>query len=213
MYKRPCAAPLFFSTLNRTSRMKTPLLSVLLVGAMALFQAGCASMFTSGKNTVKSPWKNFDETKAAFDQIEPGVTTKLDLECMGFDPYTTPNLHILTYLDIMNRFLPNNSVHMKDLPEPVQRCLAAREKSQAYELEVSDMRSKRYGNLFLDMFAFNRKTHETGWNFKGLILFDDGTVVYKLWSGEPFIERFDQKKKPLGPLQELDGSVGIGLIK
>jgi len=32
-----------------------------------------------------------------------------------------------------------------------------------------------------------------------------GKVVYKVWSGEPNLERYETKKKPLGLLQELDG--------
>lgn len=188
----------------KTSRVV--LLSV--VTALGLLQAGCSSMFTSGRNTVKSQWATFDETKAAFDEIEPGNTSKDDLACMGFDPYMNPNVRILTYLDIMNRFLPNNSVRPEDLPTPVRDCLAAQEKSQAYELETSDQRSKRYGNVFLDVFAFNRKTKETGWNFKALILLNNDKVVYKLWSGQPLVERYEQKKKQLGPLQELEGAVG-----
>jgi hypothetical protein len=49
------------------------------------------------------------------------------------------------------------------------------------------------------------KTHETGWQFKGLILIKDGVVIYKLSSGEPQISRNGKQVKPLGPLQELDG--------
>ncbi|MEW6306231.1 MAG: hypothetical protein AB1705_22420 [Verrucomicrobiota bacterium] len=180
---------------------------------MALLQTGCSSLFTSGRSTVKSPWNNFAEAKAAFDKIEPGKTKKLELQEIGFDPYTNPNVRILTYLDIMNRFLPNNSMRLEDLPPAVRDCLKAQERSQAYELDINVTRSQRYGNLFLDMFAFNRKTRETGWNFKALVLFNDGMVVYKLWSGQPNLERYEQKKKPLGPLQELDGSVGIGMIR
>jgi len=192
----------------KTSRVF--LLSV--VTALALLQAGCSSMFTSGRNTVKSQWATFDATKAAFDQIEPGNTSKDDLACLGFDPYLNSNVRILTYLDIMNRFLPNNSLRMEDLPMPVQHCLAAQEKALAYEMETSDQKNKRYGNLFLDVFAFNRKTHETGWNFKALILINEDKVVYKLWSGQPMVERYEQKKKPLGPLQELEGSIS-GFIR
>ena len=55
------------------------------------------------------------------------------------------------------------------------------------------------------MLAFNRKTRKTGWNFNALIVLNRGKVVYKLWSGEPNLERYETKKKPLGPLQELDG--------
>lgn len=193
--------------------MKKSFLSLALLAALALLQAGCASMFSSGRTSVKSPWGDFAEAKAAFDEIKPGQTTKEELKDLGFDPFTNPNVRILTYLDIQNRFLPNDSIRREDLPEAVRASLAAQERSQAYELDITVTHSKRYGNLFLDMLSFNRKTRETGWNFKALILFNDGTVVYKLWSGQPMVERYEQRKRPLGPLQELEGAVSLGLIK
>jgi hypothetical protein len=73
-------------------------------------------------------------------------------------------------------------------------------------LDLTVVTSQRYGNLALDMLAFNRKTHETGWNFKALILLNHDKVLYKLWSGQPNLDRYEQKKKPLGPLQELDAT-------
>ena len=55
----------------------------------------------------------------------------------------------------------------------------------------------------------NRKTRETGWNFKALVVLNCGKVVYKLWSGGPGLERCETKKKPLGPLQERDSTVHV----
>ena len=102
---------------------------------------------------------------------------------------------------MISRFLPNNSIQKTDLPESVRGCLEAKNECQAYELDLTVTQSKRSGNLFLDIFGFLRKTR----NFKALIVLNRGTVVYKLWSGEPHLERYEKKKKPLGPLQELDG--------
>ena len=45
-----------------------------------------------------------------------------------------------------------------------------------------------------------------GWNFKALILLNHDKVLYKLWSGQPNLDRTEQKKKPLGPLQEIDAT-------
>src|SRR5437879_4286719 len=87
------------------------------------------------------------------------------------------------------------------------RVLPTKNDCQAFELDLTVTQSKRYGNLFLDIFGFLRKTRETGWNFKALIVLNRGTVVFKLWSGEPHLERYEKKKKSLGPLQELDSLV------
>jgi len=175
--------------------------------AFIVLSTSCRSLFSSGSTTVKSPWKTFTDAKAAFDQIVPGQTTTNELKALGFNPFTNPNVKILTYLDVMSRFLPNVSIRKEDLPRPVCDCLEAKDNCQAYEVDLTVTQSKRYGNLFLDMLAFNRKTRETGWNFNALIVLNHDQVVYKLWSGEPNLERFETKKKPLGPLQELDGAV------
>ncbi len=185
--------------------MKKSLL--LILTALVPLTTGCRSLFTSGSSSVQSPWKDFAEAKTAFDQIMPGQTTTNELECQGFDPFSGPNVRILTYLNVISRFLPNNSIQKADLPESVRDCLEAKNDCQAYELDLTVTQSKRYGNLFLDIFGFLRKTRETGWNFKALIVLNRGTVVYKLWSGEPHLERYETKKKPLGPLQELDSLV------
>ena len=185
--------------------MKKSLL--LFLTALVVLTAGCRSLFTSGSNSVKSPWKDFAEARTAFDQIVPGQTTTNELACLGLDPFSSPNVKILTYLDVINRFLPNNSIQKADLPESVRDCLEAKNDCQAYELDLTVTQNKRYGNLFLDIFGFNRKTREVGWKFNALIVLNRGTVVYKLWSGEPNLESYETKKKPLGPLQELDGVV------
>lgn len=177
-----------------------------------LLSIGCGSLHSSGRSIPKSPWPDFAAAKAAFDRIEPGRTTVLELRALGFDPYTNPNVRILNYLDIQHRFLPNQSVRLDDLPAPVRQSLAAQEKSLAYELDLSVVSSQRFGNLVLDVFAFNRKTHETGWNFKALVLLNHDKVLYKLWSGQPNVDRFEQKKKPLGPLQEINSAANLSVI-
>lgn len=180
--------------------------------ATVLFTSGCGSLHTSGHSTAKSPWLDFASAKAAFDRIVPGGTTTEELRTLGFDPYTNPNVRILNYLDIQNRFLPNQSVRMEDLPAPVRQSLDAKEKCVAYELDLTVVNSQRYGNLVLDVFAFNRKTHETGWNFKALVLLNNEKVLYKLWSGQPNVDRYEQKKRPLGPLQEINSAANLSVI-
>ena len=89
--------------------------------------------------------------------------------------------------------MPNPGIHKQDLPGAVRECIEAKEMSRAYLVELQDTQKKRHGNLFLDIFGFNRKTHESGWRFKGLILIDNDLVVYKLSSGEPQISREEKQ--------------------
>ena len=155
----------------------------------------------------RTPWHNFDEAQAAYDRIVPHKTTMAELKQMGFDPASTPNVKILTYLDLINLFLPNNSITLKDLQPDVRECIESKDCCHAYSLNLEISDSKRYGSVFLDVFGFKKNSHITGWTFKALIIVKDDTVAYKLRSGEPNVNRYEKKVKPLGPLQELDGLV------
>ena len=128
------------------------------LATVVLLAMGCRSLHPSGSTAVKSPWNSFEEAQGAFDRIASGQTTTNELECLGFGPFSNPNVKILTYLDVISRFLPNNSIQKADLPESVRGCLEAKNDCQAYELDLTVTQSKRYGNLFLDIFGFLRKT-------------------------------------------------------
>ena len=178
--------------------MKMSVLGLLIV---AVTTSGCGSLLPSAKQTTTSPWNSFDEAKSAFDKITPYTTRADEMRSLGFDPFTTPNIKILTYVDIMNRFLPNPSIKKEDLDEGLQSCINAKATCKAYEFFPQRIRSKRYGNVLLDLFNFRRKTKESGWKFQALIVLTDSTVVYKLWGGEPIIDQHRDTKNPLGPLQ------------
>jgi hypothetical protein len=166
--------------------------------------SGCKAFFPRDTTRAETRWKTFNEAQDAFEKIVPNQTTKAELRTLGFDPFTTPNVKILTYLDVTTRFLPNASVCKEDLHEAVRRCLESKDTCRAYELELTNTHCERYGNLVLDVLGFKRQSRTTGWNFKGLILLRDEVVVYKLGSGQPDVDRWEEKIKPLGPLQELD---------
>ena len=176
----------------------------LLYLALVLTTTGCRSLLPSEVKRPRTPWQNFEEAQAAFDRIVPHKTTVDDLKGLGFDPATTPNVKVLTYLDLINRFIPNNSITLKDLQPDVRACIESKDCCHAYEMDLDLTDNKRFGNLALDIFGFNRKTKTTGWTFKALIIVKDDVVAYKIRSGEPNVDRLEKKTKPLGPLQELD---------
>jgi len=177
------------------------LLAVL--GAM-LLTSGCKSLFPSSSNTVASRWQTYSNVTTAFNQIVPYETDVRGLKELGFDPSVSANVRIMTYVDLLPVFLPNSGIQKKDLPAPVRDFIDAHDDGAAYAIDLQNVHAKRYGHLFLDVFDFKRKTHTTGWKFRGLILMKNDIVVYKLCSGEPEISTFEKKTRPLGPLQELD---------
>lgn len=181
---------------------------VIAMGAAMLLTTGCQSLFISRQSTTITQWTNWDQVNVAFNKITPNHTTIKELRKMGFDPDVTPNIKLMPYVDIMPIFMPNPNIHKEDLPIGVRVYVEAKKGNQAYLVELENVKEKRHGNLFLDVFSFKRLTHQSGWRFKGLILIKDDTVVYTLSSGEPDISREDTSIRPLGPFQEMDGCAG-----
>ena len=184
----------------------------LLYLALVLTTTGCKALFSSTSQRARTPWQNFDEAQSAYDKVDPHKTTVNELKTMGFDPMTTPNVKILTYLDLIQRFIPNASITFDDLQPDVRACIESKDCCHAYEMDLDLTDNKRFGNLALDIFGFNRKTKTTGWTFKALIIVKDDIVAYKIRSGEPNVDRVEKKTKPLGPLQELDNVILKALL-
>ena len=176
----------------------------LLYLALVLTTTGCRALFSSSSQRSRTPWQNFDEAQAAYDKVVPHKTTLAELKTLGFDPISTPNVKILTYLDLIQRFIPNASISLKDLQPDVRDCIESKDCCHAYEMDLDMTNNKRFGNLALDIFGFDRRTKTSGWTFKALIIVKDDVVAYKIRSGEPNVDRIDRRTKPLGPLQELD---------
>lgn len=175
--------------------------AIALVTMMAL--SGCGSgPLPRSEIVTRSPWKTFDEAKAAYDQVTPGVTTMGQFRAAGFDPISGHNLRVLSYLDVMRHFLTTDAIKTADLDPAVQKCIAARDGCIGYVMALENIQRQRQGSALSDLFNFNRDTRETGWSFSGLFLMQGGIVTYKLWSGVPRIDRRIQQENPLGPVQE-----------
>lgn len=195
--------------------MKWRLVMVALVPGLMLLTTGCQSLFMSNQTTTQSRWTNWDQVNIAFKQIVPDHTTLGELKTMGFDPSVTPNIKIMPFVDVVPLFMPNPNIRLDDLPIGVRVYVTAKQNNNAYLVELENVREKRHGSLILDIFGFKRQTHQSGWRFKGIILIKGEKVVYTLASGEPDISTDDDKIKPLGPFQEMDGCAGsiIGLCR
>jgi hypothetical protein len=175
------------------------------VSALVPFTTGCTSLFPADDANPRNAWQTYEQAQAAFEKIIPHQTGLSDLKNLGFDPTNSPNVKVLTYLDVIQRFLPNQSVTKADLPHDVRYCLEAKDGCKGFELVIESSKHKRYGNLPMDILGFKKKTRVTGWSFRALLVVQNDIITYKLASGEPNIDRIEKKVKPLGPFQEMDG--------
>lgn len=174
----------------------------LTMGLLLLALSGCSAMLPSAKSEDESVWDHFNQVKDSYDRITPFATTQEELFALGFNPYTTANIKILNYLDIIEKFMPNTNITKDDLDVGLRGCIEAKNVCMAYEIKLRHMESQRKGNVVLDMLRFKREARQTGWQFSALIVLVDDLVVYKVWDGTPLIDGEVTKKNPLGPLQE-----------
>ena len=190
-----------------------PLSTLLIV--LALSSQGCSSflpgLLPDERRRTESPWSSFEEAKAAFDLIATGETTSAELRTLGFHPESTPNVAILTYVDVYRRFVPNDGIRLEDQDPGVQDCVRQRERCNGWQMEPRTERDKRQGNLLLDWFTFRRQVESTGWSFRSLIVVIDERVVYKLWEGNPSEMRYADSIRPLGPLQDFFFTINLAL--
>lgn len=148
-------------------------------------------------------FQTYQQVTAAYTDIVPGQTRLADLPKFGFDTATTPNVEILSYLGVIERFMPRNSMTFDHLAAPVQACIEAQDRCSAFVFHPQHVESRRLGNIFLDMLGFERETLDTGWQAEVVLLMQDGHVAYKLMSGRPRIEDMHDTVQPLGPLQDI----------
>ena len=183
-----------------------------IVGPLAaLLMGSCSNLLPTLDQTVESQWNSYEAVKQSFDRVHPGHTTVGELKALGFDPFENPNIRVLNYLEITQRFIPNASIRLADLHPAIRACLEAKTACQGYEISPKILRSQRYGNVVLDVFNFRRKTRTTGWSFQGLMVVNADLVVYKLEGGQPSVLELEDKENPLGPLQDMSVNPSIPL--
>jgi hypothetical protein len=177
--------------------------------AVAFTLVGCGGFGLLPRQTdVKNTsFRSYEAVQAAYRTIDPGSTKEADLGQVGFDASQSPNVEILSYLGVIEKFMPRDSIKFDELDPAVRNCIEARGGCSAYVFRLANMHRERTGNWLLDVLGFKRTTMTQGWSAEVMLLVQDERVVYKVISGRPHIQDFDDNVQPLGPLQDLGGTV------
>jgi hypothetical protein len=183
------------------------------VGAcgVTLALGGCGGLLLPSQSEIgSSKFDSYGAVHGAFDRISLKQTSIDEMSDLGFDTNNTPNVAVLSYLDIVERFMPNSSMAFDKLDPAVQDCILARSACNGYVFKVEHHDFQREGSLFLDLFGFVHTTRETGWTAQVLVLVQNGRVTHKLLSGEPHVQVVRDDVQPLGPMQNLGGVFAAG---
>src|SRR5579871_1226979 len=188
--------------------------------ASAAFLSACSALgigvantdFLPDEDTVASSFASYDAVQAAYVSVKAGETDGPQLARLGFDEQTAPNVEKLSYLGVMDRFLPGSSVRFDTLPPVVQSCIESQERCSAVIFRPEHIHAQRTGSLLLDLLGFERVTVDSGWSAEVIFLMQDERVVYKVLQGKPRISAIHDRVQPLGPLQDLGGTAfGLGM--
>jgi hypothetical protein len=176
---------------------------------VTLVLVGCGGLgLLPRKADIKNTnFRSYAAVQVAYQTISAGSTRVSDLGQIGFDAAQSPNVEVLSYLGVIERFMPRDSIKFDQLDPAVKSCIEAREGCSAYIFKPERIHEERTGNWFLDVLGFERETVSYGWSAEVLLLVQDGRIVYKVMDGKPRINNYHDDVEPLGPFQDLGGTV------
>ena len=180
-----------------------------LVATLPIFLAACSALLPKEAAVTQSPWESYQDAEQTFEKVVPYQTTVEDLKQLQLDPNLNSNVSVLSYSDIVRRFIPSASLNALGVDHAVQECLQANSACKGYELNHRVLKRNRYGSFLADFLNFHRKVDVVGWRFNAVILIKNNVVVYKLTGGQPAIHEHEEAVNPLGPLQGAGESASL----
>src|SRR5580693_1356505 len=101
------------------------------VQAFAISLGACSALgidvantdFLPAEDNVATTFGSYDAVEAAYGNVVMGETRLPQLAELGFDTATAPNVEKLSYLGVMDRFMPGDSVRFDRLAPAVQGCI------------------------------------------------------------------------------------------
>jgi hypothetical protein len=148
--------------------------AIVLAVTMSLVGCGTLSFLPRQSDAGEPGFKSFQEIQKAYARVEPGVTRASQLGALGF---TSGAGKTLSYLGVIERFMPRDTVHFDALSPAVQECIAARNGCSAYvyhpEGGVADAGERMLGALGL------ARKHSPGVSGELVLLIENGRVAYK----------------------------------
>ena len=99
-----------------------------IVCCAALIPLGaCRALLPQGQSGAKSMWPSYEAAHETWEKIVPYQTRKSDLAKLGIDPSVSPNISVLTYSDVIRRFVPSSAIAAENIDEGIRECIAARD--------------------------------------------------------------------------------------
>src|SRR5262249_20633555 len=125
-------------------------LGLFAVTGLAVFLAACSSLGVTSANllpgeddTFATSFVSYDAVETAYGNVRAGETRVPELAQLGFDTSTAPNVEKLSYLGVMDRFLPGSSIRFDKLAPAVQTCIESQERCSAVIFRPAHVKAQR----------------------------------------------------------------------
>ncbi len=156
-----------------------------LIVTLALVACGGLGLLRYRSEVHATQFKSYGAVLAAYRKIAPGRTPASDLGRIGFDAARAQNVEVLSYLGMIERFMPRDSIRFDKLAPAVQSCIQARDRCIAYVFHPGTAHRARTGNILLDLLGLAHAAAPAGWQADVVLLVQDGRVAYKAMSAGP----------------------------
>lgn len=172
-----------------------------------LFALQACSSLLPHAHTESTAFPSFEAARSSIEALVPMQSNLQNLKALGIDPASQSNVTILSYPDLLRRFVAGGAIRRSELDPGIAACLSARDACRGWEISISQIRKTRTGPFLADFTNFSRRTETTGWRFNALILLANDIVVYRSWGGQPRVNEVEVNRNPLGPLQDIGPSL------
>src|SRR5262249_31974754 len=146
-------------------------------GIAVLLLVGCGTLSLLPQAEPGPNFTNFAQLETAYDRIATG-TPASQLRLEGFDP-SASGAQVLSYLGIIERFVPADSHKSDALAEPVKDCIAARNRCTALVFRPAGLKPAPTGSLMRDMLGLARSAVSNSAPAAVTLFLQDGRVAYK----------------------------------
>lgn len=167
---------------ERAQHRTRPIVTAIVLALSALALLGNAVVSLLPRPTDFAP-RNVLTTKdlvVAYGRIQPGRTRASELSQYGFDTASTA-VQMLSYLGLMERFIPHDSVRFDRLDSAIKDCVAVRDHCTALVFRSVDHTRNMTARGFFTAFGLDARAAAVPPQVTFLIR--DGRVAFKTISG------------------------------
>lgn len=152
----------------------------ILVVALALLGCGALTLLPTQSDNGNGI-KSLQQLALAYARVQPGQTRASQLAALGFDT-GTPNVEVLSYFGVMERFMPRDSMSFDRLNVALRDCIIeARDHCTAIVFKPGEKAS--HGGMLAAIGLGSASA--AGQEPQVTLLVQNGRVAYKMMSGLP----------------------------